>query len=86
VAAHAQPALHNDEALLNADLIAAGGELPLSVARLATVIADEERGAVTQFNAFHNTLKLFYYGPLSLMPGNPATRLYSPRPTGPVGR
>jgi hypothetical protein len=39
-------------------------------------VADDETGSVTQYNAFHNTLKLFFYGLLSLMPGDPATRLY----------
>jgi nucleoside-diphosphate-sugar epimerase len=50
--------------------------LPLSIARVATVVADDTTGSVTQYNAFHNTLKLFFYGLLSLMPGDPATRLY----------
>jgi nucleoside-diphosphate-sugar epimerase len=51
-------------------------DLPLSVARVATVVADDETGSVTQYNVFHNTLKLFFYGLLSLMPGDPGTRLY----------
>lgn len=49
--------------------------LPLSVLRLPTVIADDDSGRVVQYNAFHNTLKLFYYGLLSLVPGEPATPL-----------
>ncbi|MEV4416883.1 SDR family oxidoreductase [Catellatospora sp. NPDC049609] len=49
--------------------------LPLSVLRLPTVIAEDDGGAVGQYNAFHNTLKLFYYGLLSLMPGEPSTPL-----------
>jgi nucleoside-diphosphate-sugar epimerase len=51
-------------------------DLPLTIARLATVVADDDGGTVTQYNAFHNTLKLFFYGLLSLMPGDPATGLY----------
>jgi len=49
--------------------------LPLSVLRLPTVIAEDGSGTVVQYNAFHNTLKLFYYGLLSLVPGDPATPL-----------
>jgi hypothetical protein len=51
-------------------------DLPYSISRIATVIADDESGTVTQQNAFHNTLKLFYYGLLSVVPGKPDTPLY----------
>ncbi|GDY32770.1 SDR family oxidoreductase [Gandjariella thermophila] len=50
--------------------------LPLTVARLATIVAEDGTGTVGQYNAFHNTLKLFCYGLLSLMPGDPKTPLY----------
>jgi thioester reductase-like protein len=50
--------------------------LPWQIFRVATVIADSDEGCVTQYNAFHNTLKLFYYGLLSLIPGLPETPLY----------
>lgn len=50
-------------------------DLPLSVLRLPTLIADDEIGYVTQYNAFHNTLKLYFYGLLSLVPGNASTPL-----------
>lgn len=50
--------------------------LPWSIFRVATIIADDESGRVTQYNAFHNTLKLFYYALLSLLPGTPETPLY----------
>jgi nucleoside-diphosphate-sugar epimerase len=44
--------------------------LPLSILRLPTVISDDEAGkSITQYNAFHITLKLYYYGLLSLIPG-----------------
>jgi hypothetical protein len=43
---------------------------------VATVIADNDNGHVVQQNAFHNTLKLFYYGLLSVVPGQPSTPLY----------
>lgn len=51
-------------------------DLPWSVFRIATVIADDDGGAVTQYNAVHNTLKLFFYGLLSLLPGDADTPLY----------
>jgi nucleoside-diphosphate-sugar epimerase len=51
------------------------GDLPCSVLRLPTVIADDDSGRVVQQNAFHNTLKLYYYGLLSLVPGDRGTPL-----------
>jgi nucleoside-diphosphate-sugar epimerase len=48
-------------------------DLPCLILRLSTVIADDDTGQVSQHNAFHNTLKLYYYGLLSLVPGDPAT-------------
>ena len=50
--------------------------LPWRVARVATVIADGDEGTVTQQNSFHNTLKLLYFGLLSILPGNPEVRPY----------
>ncbi|HEY3871681.1 MAG TPA: SDR family oxidoreductase [Actinocrinis sp.] len=50
--------------------------LPLTIARLSTLIADDEHGHATQHNAFHNTLKLFFYGLVTIVPGLPDTRLY----------
>lgn len=50
--------------------------LPVNMVRIATLIADNETGSVTQQNAFHNTLKLFYYGLLSLFPGEKSTPVY----------
>ena len=44
-------------------------DLPVSVLRLPTIVADDDDGEVTQYNAFHNTLKLYFYGLLSLVPG-----------------
>ena len=51
-------------------------ELPLNVIRISTLISDDPSGVVSQQNAFHNTLKLFYYGLLSLFPGEKSTPLY----------
>jgi thioester reductase-like protein len=50
--------------------------LPWRVLRVATIVADDEDGRVSQYNAVHNTLKLFYYGLLSIVPGRPATPVY----------
>jgi len=59
-----------------AALLAEGDSLPWQIHRVATVIADDESGAVTQQNAFHNTLKLLYHGLLSLIPGKMDTPVY----------
>lgn len=50
--------------------------LPWRIQRIATVIADDDSGKVSQQNAVHNTLKLLYYGLLSLVPGKPEVPLY----------
>lgn len=50
--------------------------LPWMVLRVATVVAESARGQVTQYNAFHNTLKLLFYGLVSLVPGDKDTPLY----------
>lgn len=47
--------------------------LPCSVLRLPTIIADDDSGRVGQHNAFHNTFKLYYYGLLSVVPGDRVT-------------
>lgn len=51
-------------------------ELPANIVRIATLISDNVGGAVSQQNAFHNTLKLFYYGLLSIFPGDKDTPVY----------
>jgi nucleoside-diphosphate-sugar epimerase len=43
--------------------------LPWRILRIATVIADDDSGVVTQQTAVHNTLRLFFYGLLSVLPG-----------------
>lgn len=52
------------------------GHLPWKVLRVATVVAETARGRVRQYNAFHNTLKLLFYGLISLVPGDRDTPLY----------
>ena len=50
--------------------------MPWRILRVATVVADDESGRVTQYNAFHETLKLWFHGLLPLVPGSAVTRLY----------
>jgi nucleoside-diphosphate-sugar epimerase len=52
------------------------GSLPWQILRISTAIADGNAGKVVQQNVFHNTLKLLYYGLISLVPGTPETPLY----------
>lgn len=58
-------------------LLTRHAELPWQILRIATVIADDvESGHVSQYNAFHNTLKLLYHGLLPVIPGRRDTPLY----------
>ena len=57
-------------------LIAEARDLPWRIFRVATVVADDDSGQVTQRNATHETLRLFFYGLLPLLPGRPETPLY----------
>lgn len=57
-------------------LLARYGHLPWRLFRIATVVADDQQGCVAKHNAVHNTLKLLYYGLISLVPGHPQTPLY----------
>lgn len=50
--------------------------LPATIARVATVIADDLGGPVSQKNAVHNTLRLLFHGLLSLVPGEASTPVY----------
>ncbi len=50
--------------------------LPWQIYRMATVLAEDESGRVEHHNAVHNTLRLLYYGLLSIVPGSPDTRVY----------
>lgn len=53
-----------------------GGDLPWVILRAATIVADDESGVVTQHNAFHETLKLWFNGLLPLVPGDAGAHLY----------
>lgn len=55
---------------------AVGPELPWRILRVATIVADDATGRVTQHNAFHETLKLWFHGLLPLVPGHADTPLY----------
>ncbi len=57
-------------------LVLDASDVPSRILRTATVIADDDDGNVTQLNAVHNTLKLYYYGLLSLLPGDADTPVY----------
>jgi nucleoside-diphosphate-sugar epimerase len=57
------------------ELMLEASGLPVVMLRLPTIIADDGTGTVGQYNAFHNTLKLYFHGLLSLLPGDPATPL-----------
>ncbi|MDZ7769629.1 MAG: SDR family oxidoreductase [Woeseiaceae bacterium] len=52
-------------------------ELPWQIYRLSTVAGDDASGLVSQQNAIHNTLRLLYYGLLSVLPGHRDTRVYT---------
>lgn len=51
-------------------------ELPWQIYRVATILGEDAGGTVVQQNVIHNTLRLLYYGLLSVIPGNPDTRVY----------
>jgi len=57
-------------------LVIGADDLPRCILRVSTVVADDDSGVVTQYNAFHETLKLCFYGLLSLLPGRGDTPLY----------
>lgn len=50
-------------------------DLPTTIIRLPTVIGEDGTGTTGQFNAFHHTLRLYFHGYLTLLPGNPDTPL-----------
>lgn len=67
---------HYEESKWQCEQDVRNSDLPWRIARVATVVSDTVDGYVSQFNAVHNTLKLFYYGMLSLVPGFKDTLLY----------
>lgn len=67
---------HYERSKWEAEEVVAASGVPWTIARVATVIADADDGAVGQHNAFHTTLRLWFYGLLSVLPGKPATPLY----------
>jgi nucleoside-diphosphate-sugar epimerase len=67
---------HYERSKWEAESVVAASGLPWQVVRVATAIADDDTGAVTQYNAFHTTLRLCFYGLLSVLPGRADTPLY----------
>lgn len=67
---------HYEESKWQCEQDVRSSTLPWRIARVATVVSDTVQGHVSQFNAVHNTLKLFYYGMLSLIPGFKDSLLY----------
>jgi thioester reductase-like protein len=61
---------------LSEEILLERPHLPWSIARVGLVIADDDTGHVTQYNAFHFTLKLFHHGLMSVFPGDPENRVY----------
>lgn len=52
------------------------GDLPWHIYRVATVLAHNDAGDVTQYNVFHNTMRLLFYGLISMLPGTEETPIY----------
>lgn len=67
---------HYERSKWESEQILTARSLPWTIARVATVIADDDSGRVIQQNAIHNTLKLFFYGLISLLPGFKKTPIY----------
>ena len=69
---------HYERSKWNAEqlLLAQYPQLPATIARVATVIADDLGGPIGQQNAVHNTLRLLFHGLLSLVPGEAGTPVY----------
>ncbi len=61
---------------LERSALEAFAHLPFSIFRSATIIADDDNGQVTQYNVFHNTIRLIYQGLLTLLPGKSETPIY----------
>lgn len=52
-------------------------DIPWQIYRVSTIIGEDEDGVVVQQNVIHNTLRLLYYGLLSVIPGQADTRVYT---------
>ena len=58
------------------DILRTDGDLPWRIVRVGTILCDDNSGRVSQQNVIHNTLRLLYYGLLSVVPGKADTRVY----------
>jgi len=68
---HYERSKYSAEQALRAD-----SPVPPTLVRIPTLIADDPGGHVSQFNVFHNTVRLLYNGLISVLPGNPTTPVY----------
>ena len=57
-------------------LVANNLSIPWHIYRVATIVGEDNGGVVVQQNAIHNTLRLLFYGLLSVIPGKEDTRVY----------
>lgn len=57
-------------------LLAQYSDLPWHIYRVATVISHNDEGDVEQYNVFHNTMRLLFYGLISMLPGLESTPIY----------
>lgn len=69
---HYERSKHQAEKILGSEY----KDLAWRIIRMATVIADNEMGKVSQYNVFHNTLRLLYNGLISLLPGQKDVPIY----------
>ena len=58
------------------EILRAAPDIPWRIVRVGTILCDDESGRVSQQNVIHNTLRLLYYGLLSVVPGEANTRVY----------
>ncbi len=58
------------------EILRAEAGVPWRIVRVGTILCDDGSGRVSQQNVIHNTLRLLYYGLLSVVPGKPDTRVY----------
>jgi nucleoside-diphosphate-sugar epimerase len=69
---HYERSKHEAEAILLQEF----NDLPWVLPRVATIVADDDSGKISQYNVFHNTLRLLFMGLTSIMPGQTTVPLY----------
>ena len=58
------------------EILKGNSDIPWRIVRVGTILCDDDSGRVSQQNVIHNTLRLLYYGLLSVVPGEADTRVY----------